>query len=126
MHGAACGSNHLQAVLRLEKCSPSGRHRRLALRKTCCGRARLPTRARGRYARTMQLKTTSAIRRNTSQALNKPVLRDNTASKSLTDNAYDAIKHQIMTLGFRPGEYLNEARISKLLNIGRTPVHHAV
>jgi DNA-binding GntR family transcriptional regulator len=29
-------------------------------------------------------------------------------------------------LRFRPGEYLNEAQVSKLLNIGRTPVHQAL
>lgn len=52
--------------------------------------------------------------------------RDGVSGKSLTEDAYQAIKHRIMTLGFRPGEYLNEARISKMLDIGRTPVHHAV
>ena len=40
--------------------------------------------------------------------------------------AYEQIKQGIITLRFRPGEYLNEARMSKLLGIGRTPVHQAL
>ena len=45
---------------------------------------------------------------------------------SLADQAYEAIKHQIITLQFKPGAYLNEASISKRLGIGRNPVHLAV
>lgn len=45
---------------------------------------------------------------------------------SLRDRAYDAIKHRIITLRYRPGEYLNEARICEDLDIGRTPVHQAL
>jgi DNA-binding GntR family transcriptional regulator len=45
---------------------------------------------------------------------------------SLRDNAYDAIKHRIITLAFRPGEYINELQLSTLLKIGRTPVHQAL
>lgn len=44
----------------------------------------------------------------------------------LHDQAYEKIKHEIITLGFRPGEYLNEALVSKLLRIGRTPVRQAL
>jgi DNA-binding GntR family transcriptional regulator len=45
---------------------------------------------------------------------------------SLRDKAYDAIKHRIITLAFRPGEYINELQLSALLKIGRTPVHQAL
>lgn len=45
---------------------------------------------------------------------------------ALHTQAYEQIKHEIITLRFRPGEYLNEAQVSKLLKIGRTPVHQAL
>ncbi len=45
---------------------------------------------------------------------------------SLRDAAYEAIKHRIITCAFRPGEYLNEAYVSAMLGIGRTPVHQAI
>lgn len=48
------------------------------------------------------------------------------ASKPLHVLAYEKIKNQIITLHFRPGEYLNEAQVSKSLKIGRTPVHQAL
>jgi len=44
----------------------------------------------------------------------------------LHDQAYEKIKHEIITLGFRPGEYLNEAQVSKRFRIGRTPVRQAL
>lgn len=46
--------------------------------------------------------------------------------RSLRDRAYDEIKRRIITLGYRPGAYLNEAQISDDLQIGRTPVHQAL
>ncbi len=45
--------------------------------------------------------------------------------QSLRDIAYEAIKHRIITCQFRPGECLNEAYVSGILGIGRTPVHQA-
>jgi len=45
---------------------------------------------------------------------------------SLRDRAYLEIKRRINCLDFRPGDYLNEARISRTLRIGRTPVHQAL
>jgi DNA-binding GntR family transcriptional regulator len=45
---------------------------------------------------------------------------------SLRDKAYAAIKHRIITLAFRPGDYINELQLSTLLKIGRTPVHQAL
>ena len=44
----------------------------------------------------------------------------------LRDEAYAAIKQRIITCEFKPGGYLNEARISLALGIGRTPVHQAI
>jgi DNA-binding GntR family transcriptional regulator len=45
---------------------------------------------------------------------------------SLADKAYEAVKRKIITLEFRPGQYLNETAVCKLLRIGRTPVHQAM
>ncbi|MGU3495436.1 GntR family transcriptional regulator [Xanthobacteraceae bacterium A53D] len=45
---------------------------------------------------------------------------------SLTDQAYEAIKEKILTLYFLPGQYLNEAAIGEVLQMGRTPVHQAL
>src|ERR1041385_6555372 len=45
---------------------------------------------------------------------------------SLRDQAYEAIKHRIITLEFKPVECINEASVSALLGLGRTPVHQAI
>jgi DNA-binding GntR family transcriptional regulator len=45
---------------------------------------------------------------------------------SLVAKAYEQIKEKIITLYFLPGQYLNEAAISSLLDVGRTPVHQAL
>jgi DNA-binding GntR family transcriptional regulator len=45
---------------------------------------------------------------------------------SLKEQAYARIKRKIITMEYRPGEYLNEARICNQLGIGRTPVHQAI
>jgi DNA-binding GntR family transcriptional regulator len=45
---------------------------------------------------------------------------------SLRDQAYEAIKDRIITLAFKPGECINEASVSALLGLGRTPVHQAL
>jgi DNA-binding GntR family transcriptional regulator len=46
--------------------------------------------------------------------------------QSLRDQAYEAIKDRIITCKFKPGEYINEASVSELLGLGRTPVHQAL
>lgn len=46
--------------------------------------------------------------------------------QSLAAQAHAAIKHRILTLGYAPGEFLNEMRICDELLIGRTPVHQAI
>ena len=45
---------------------------------------------------------------------------------SLRDQAYEAIKDRIITCTFKPGECINEASVSELLGLGRTPVHQAI
>ncbi len=44
---------------------------------------------------------------------------------SLKEQAYEAIKHRIITCAFKPGQELSEAAVAALLKIGRTPVHQA-
>src|SRR5262245_6471208 len=46
--------------------------------------------------------------------------------QSLRDQAYEAIKDRIITCEFKPGECINEASVSALLGLGRTPVHQAL
>jgi DNA-binding GntR family transcriptional regulator len=46
--------------------------------------------------------------------------------QSLRDQAYEAIKDRIITCQFKPGECINEASVSALLGLGRTPVHQAL
>ena len=48
------------------------------------------------------------------------------AAPSLRDQAYEAIKHQIITCAFKPGQAINEAQVALLLGLGRTPVHQAL
>ena len=45
---------------------------------------------------------------------------------SLAAQAYEEIKEKILTLYFLPGQYLNEGALSRLLDVGRTPVHQAL
>ncbi len=44
-------------------------------------------------------------------------------AESLKDQAYEAIKHRIITCAFKPGQELSENAVAGLLKIGRTPVH---
>ncbi len=48
------------------------------------------------------------------------------ARQSLSDIAYEELKFRIITLVYEPGSYLNEAKLSDDLEIGRTPIHQAV
>lgn len=45
---------------------------------------------------------------------------------SLRDKAYEAIKNNIITCTFRPGESINEALVASMIGLGRTPVHQAL
>ncbi|MBR0645774.1 GntR family transcriptional regulator [Plastoroseomonas hellenica] len=44
----------------------------------------------------------------------------------LKDQAYEVIKHQIITCRFAPGEKLNEAQVAERLGLSRMPVHNAL
>lgn len=57
-----------------------------------------------------------------------PVTNMKSGSKSLPiqEEAYQRIKHEIISLNYAPGEYLNELSLSKSLGLGRTPVHLAL
>ncbi|QCR38054.1 GntR family transcriptional regulator [Nissabacter sp. SGAir0207] len=45
---------------------------------------------------------------------------------SLNEQAYLAFRHRLITLRYKPGEYLNTAQVMDDLEIGRTPVNQAV
>jgi DNA-binding GntR family transcriptional regulator len=57
---------------------------------------------------------------------NVVVPRRRAPRQSLRDAAYEAIKHRIITCKYKPGECINEASVSALLGLGRTPVHQAL
>ncbi len=44
---------------------------------------------------------------------------------SLSEHAYQLIKHRIITGAFKPAENLNEAVVAQMLDLGRTPVNQA-
>ena len=81
-----------------------------------------------RNARRRQLSATPRLVASRANA----VREDDTVGKapikhgSLVAKAYEDIKEKIITLYFLPGQYLNEAAISGLLQVGRTPVHQAL
>ncbi|MGA7810918.1 GntR family transcriptional regulator [Bradyrhizobium sp.] len=58
--------------------------------------------------------------------LNARAVADGARRLSLRDQAYEAIKHDIITCALRPGEYINESLLSERLRFGRTPVHQAI
>ena len=45
---------------------------------------------------------------------------------SLSEQAYEAIKARILSLDLRPGQFVNEQGLCKMVSMGRTPVHQAV
>ncbi|MRS20864.1 FCD domain-containing protein [Enterobacteriaceae bacterium RIT692] len=47
-------------------------------------------------------------------------------SISLNERAYLAFKHRLITLRYKPGDYLNIAQVMDDLEMGRTPVNQAV
>lgn len=47
-------------------------------------------------------------------------------SVSLNEQAYLAFRHRLITLRYKPGEYLNTAQVMEDLAMGRTPVNQAV
>ncbi|MCZ4060848.1 GntR family transcriptional regulator [Pantoea sp. LMR881] len=45
---------------------------------------------------------------------------------SLNEQAYLAFRHRLITLRYKPGEYLNTAQVMNDLEMGRTPVNQAI
>lgn len=48
------------------------------------------------------------------------------ASISLNETAYLRLKEALVTLAYKPGEYLNTAQVMERLGVGRTPVNQAL
>lgn len=44
---------------------------------------------------------------------------------SLSDQAYEIVKHKVITCAYEPGQYVNEALVCDDLGLSRTPVHNA-
>lgn len=47
-------------------------------------------------------------------------------SLSLNEQAYLAFRHKLITLRYKPGEYLNTAQVMDDLDMGRTPINQAI
>jgi DNA-binding GntR family transcriptional regulator len=47
------------------------------------------------------------------------------AATTYQQQAYDHIKNQIMTLVYKPGQYITDSQVAQELNISRTPVREA-
>jgi GntR family transcriptional regulator, rspAB operon transcriptional repressor len=60
------------------------------------------------------------------QAVKRTPRPDAAVKPTLVTQAYEAIKEKIINLHFFPGQYLNEAAICGVLDLGRTPVHQAL
>ncbi|MBA0204050.1 GntR family transcriptional regulator [Pectobacterium aroidearum] len=48
------------------------------------------------------------------------------AGLSLNELAYQRFKQSLVTLSYKPGEYLNTVQVMNELNIGRTPINQAI
>lgn len=79
-----------------------------------------PTVARKNAGKTIA--TTKPARKPTARAA-KP--SSGQPEVSLKEQAYQLIKHRIITCAFQPGENLNEASVAALLKLGRTPINQA-
>ena len=49
-----------------------------------------------------------------------------TPMPSLAERAYEAIKQRILSLELKPGQFVNEHELCRLVGMGRMPVHQAV
>lgn len=50
----------------------------------------------------------------------------NRRSPSLNEQAWLALRHRLITLRYKPGDYLNTAQVMEDLAMGRTPVNQAI
>lgn len=71
-------------------------------------------------------RNTTGVRGLAKKETGSPAAKKNRTGKPLHLQAYEQLKHHIFTLRFQPGSYLNEAQLSKVLKIGRTPIHQAL
>ncbi len=51
---------------------------------------------------------------------------DEDAGLSLNEQAYRRFKQALVTLSYKPGEYLNTAQVMNDLSMGRTPINQAI
>ena len=54
------------------------------------------------------------------------ILVDSSQPISLSQQAYERIRHQIISLQLPPGEVIDETRLQKELGLGRTPIREAL
>ena len=52
--------------------------------------------------------------------------KKNTVVLSQNEQAYETLQHCLTTLVYKPGEYLNIAVLMNDLELGRTPINHAL
>lgn len=73
-----------------------------------------------------QISTKKSAKKTKEVHLRKRAAAKSESVKPLHLQAYERIKHLIITLRLRPGEYVNEAQVSDILGLGRTPIHQAL
>lgn len=56
----------------------------------------------------------------------EPARRTYTAALSLNEVAYTRLKDALVTLVYKPGEYLNTAQVMERFELGRTPINQAL
>ncbi|ATA54815.1 MULTISPECIES: GntR family transcriptional regulator [Variovorax] len=63
---------------------------------------------------------------NAATPARKAPVRRPEAAISLNETAYLRLKEALVTLAYKPGEYLNTAQVMERLGVGRTPVNQAL
>lgn len=56
----------------------------------------------------------------------RPAARTRSATLSLNEVAYSRLKNALVTLVYKPGEYLNTAQVMEKFELGRTPINQAL
>ncbi len=56
----------------------------------------------------------------------RPAARTRDAAQSLNEVAYSRLKDALVTLVYKPGEYLNTAQVMERFELGRTPINQAL
>jgi len=60
------------------------------------------------------------------KASKAPAVQEPTEELSRNEAAYKALKEALVTLLYKPGEYLNTAQVMDRFGLGRTPVNQAL